>query len=161
MFGAERSQYRDDGGERGTGGSCLKKSGQGPCVGQRRYSRWREALDKTVNGCGFGRRCSHLRAGLGRRRSTPPEGGKGGSVCPGTGTVVRVVGHRRLLYVVAVFFRRDGCRQTRLRMSERSIRTITISTLGLLFSPPTTMHSDAFDVIPFEVLRECSEICSA
>ena len=28
---------------------------------------------------------------------------------------------------------------------------ITISALGHLFSPSTTMHSDAFDVIPFEV----------
>jgi len=33
---------------------------------------------------------------------------------------------------------------------------ITISTLGFLFSPSTTMHSDAFDVIPFEVQHKCS-----
>ena len=38
-------------------------------------------------------------------------------------------------------------------MSERSISAIAISTLGVLFLPSTTMHSDAFDVIPFEVLH--------
>ena len=42
-------------------------------------------------------------------------------------------------------------------MGERSIRMATISTLGLLFSPSTIMHSDAFDVIPFEVLHKISE----
>jgi len=35
---------------------------------------------------------------------------------------------------------------------------ITISTLGHLFSPSTTMHSDAFDVIPFEVRHKRSRI---
>jgi len=47
-------------------------------------------------------------------------------------------------------------------MSERSISTVTtVSTLGVLFSPSTTMHSDAFDVIPFEVLHKYSENLSA
>ena len=37
----------------------------------------------------------------------------------------------------------------------RSITMIIISALGRVFSPSTTMHSDAFDVIPFEVQHKC------
>ena len=118
MFCTECPQYRDKRWESGTRGSCLEESGQGPGIRQGGDSRWRKVLDKTVNGDWFGRRRGNGRARLRRRGFTPSKGGKGGSICPGTGTVVRVVGHSRLLCVVTVVVRRDGCRQTKRRTSE-------------------------------------------
>ena len=148
MFCAECSQYRDEFWESGTWGSRLEESGQGPGIRQRGYSRWCKVLDKFVNGDRFGRRRGYERARL-RRGFTPSKGGEGGGVCPGTGTVVRVVAHRRLLRC------HRRCSSGWMSADETEAeREINISTLGVLFLPSTTMHSDAFDVIPFEVLHK-------
>jgi len=101
MSGAERSQYRDECGKRGTRGRCLEESGQGPSVGQRRYGRGCEVLDKATNGCVSGGCCDHGHARLRKRRFAPPKGERG-SVRPGARTVLGVVGHRRPLCAVVV-----------------------------------------------------------